>query len=273
LVNKVIHNELSNGSISIESKNNFQRIIQDLKRKGAEAVIFGCTEIGMFIGQSESELEIIDTTIIHANAAVEYALSSSGNNRIDNDFEINREGEISNLFRENKITNFQNAFDFVKQLPYGRNADKADLTSVFIDGCGTCSTKHALLKQVAIENNFGELKLMVGLFKMNAINTPEIGSTLKKYNLNYIPEAHCYLRLGDEILDATKPNSKPEYFVYDLIEEQEIMPFQIIDYKVAYHKKYLENCLNQTQIKGYNINGLWAIREQCIQDLSRVNCD
>lgn len=49
--------------------------MQNLKKEGTEAVIFGCTEIGMFINQSDCDLKIFDTTIIHAKAAVEFALS------------------------------------------------------------------------------------------------------------------------------------------------------------------------------------------------------
>ncbi|OYU84688.1 MAG: hypothetical protein CFE24_05145 [Flavobacterium sp. BFFFF2] len=65
------------------------------------------------------------------------------------------------------ISHFQQAADFVKQLPYGRNLDKENLVSVLSDGCGTCSSKHALIKQLAIENQFESLKLCMGLFKMN----------------------------------------------------------------------------------------------------------
>ncbi|MFN6341326.1 MAG: hypothetical protein ACK4Y6_02890, partial [Bacteroidota bacterium] len=70
------------------------------------------------------------------------------------DFEIKSKGQISKEFIDRNIFTFNQASIFVRQLAYGRNADKNNLTSVFTDNCGTCSTKHALLKKLADENNF-----------------------------------------------------------------------------------------------------------------------
>ncbi|MBK7573625.1 MAG: hypothetical protein IPI10_19265 [Bacteroidetes bacterium] len=184
------------------------------------------------------------------------------------DFKINSTGQISKEFVDRNILSFSQAAQFVKQLTYGRNADKSNLATVFTDNCGTCSTKHALLKQLADENNFESLQLMVGLFRMNKFNTPKVAATLSQHNLEYIPEAHCYLKYEGQILDLTKANSKPSDFVDDLIEEIEISPDQITDYKVNYHKKYLVTWLSINKQIGLSLNDIWKIREQCIQDLS-----
>lgn len=75
LLHTIIIDELSQGKLSAKSKEVLQMIIVNLKKEGAEAVVFGCTEIGMFINQTDSELMIFDTTIIHVEAAVDFALS------------------------------------------------------------------------------------------------------------------------------------------------------------------------------------------------------
>ena len=93
-------------------------------------------------------------------------------------FDIKSTGRISKEFVDRNILTFNQATLFVKELAYGRNADKNNLASVFADNCGTCSTKHALIKRLADENNFETVKLIVGLFRMNKINTPEISATL-----------------------------------------------------------------------------------------------
>lgn len=183
-------------------------------------------------------------------------------------FDIKSTGRISKEFIDRNILTFNQATLFVKNLTYGRNADKNNLASVFSDNCGTCSTKHALLKILADENNFETVKLMVGLFRMNKKNTPEISATLLHNNLEYIPEAHCYLKFENQILDLTKINSKPTDFLGDLIEEIEILPEQITDYKVNYHKNYLINWLNNNKQIKLALNDIWRIREQCIQDLA-----
>ncbi len=172
---------------------------------------------------------------------------------------------------ENTIFTFSDAITFVKQLPYKRNPNKNDLTTLFSDNCGTCSTKHALLKQLIDENqantDFSEIKLMLGIFKMNAKNTPQIAEILSKNNLDYIPEAHNYLKFKDKNFDFTKSSSKPTNFEFDLLEELEISPHQITEFKVNYHKNYLTNWLQNIENKYLNIdfNALWIIREQCIQ--------
>ena len=74
-INQVIFNELCQGIIHPESKRYYQQVISELHDLGAEGVIFGCTEIGLLLSQSESLLPVFDTTAIHAQAAVDFMLS------------------------------------------------------------------------------------------------------------------------------------------------------------------------------------------------------
>lgn len=69
LVNSVIYDELCLGVVSDTSRNQYIRIIGDMKEEGAEGVVLGCTEIGLLIHQEDSSLPIFDTTYIHARAA------------------------------------------------------------------------------------------------------------------------------------------------------------------------------------------------------------
>ena len=73
-VNDIIFKELCLGQIKDASRNEFSRIIAKLKSRGAEAVILGCTEIGLLVTSESSELKIYDTTVIHATRAAELAL-------------------------------------------------------------------------------------------------------------------------------------------------------------------------------------------------------
>lgn len=69
LVNQVIYEELCLGQIQPASKKQYLRIIADLKEKGAQGVILGCTEIGLLIQQVDTEMVLFDTTMIHAKGA------------------------------------------------------------------------------------------------------------------------------------------------------------------------------------------------------------
>lgn len=74
VVHKVIYDELCKGEIKDSSKEKYKEIIKNLAKKGAEGVILGCTEIPLLIKQEDVDIEVFDTTTIHAISAVEYAL-------------------------------------------------------------------------------------------------------------------------------------------------------------------------------------------------------
>ena len=73
-VHDVIYGELCLGVVRQDSRAEYLRIIADLAASGAEAVILGCTEIGMLVSQADTKVRLYDTTAIHADKAVEYAL-------------------------------------------------------------------------------------------------------------------------------------------------------------------------------------------------------
>jgi aspartate racemase len=74
VVHEVIYNELCNGRIKDESRRQFTAIIRRLAEEGAQGIILGCTEIGLLISQDDSPIRLFDTTLIHATAAVDFAL-------------------------------------------------------------------------------------------------------------------------------------------------------------------------------------------------------
>ena len=74
IVHKTIFQELCLGKIEPDSKTEYLRIIDSLAAQGAEAVILGCTEIGMLVNQSDTRVRLFDTTAVHAKKAVEYAI-------------------------------------------------------------------------------------------------------------------------------------------------------------------------------------------------------
>lgn len=76
IIHRVIYEELCLGKTEPQSRQDYVRIIEALADQGAEAVILGCTEIGMLVNQSDTEVRLLDTTEIHANKAVEYAVGN-----------------------------------------------------------------------------------------------------------------------------------------------------------------------------------------------------
>ena len=75
LIQYVVKEELGRGVIKSTSKEKFISVVNDLIQEGAECIILGCTEIPLLISQTDFMIPVFDTTIIHSQAAVEYAIS------------------------------------------------------------------------------------------------------------------------------------------------------------------------------------------------------
>ena len=73
-VHRIIYEELCVGVISEASRQVYQQAIANLAARGAQAIILGCTEIGLLIKPEHSDLPLLDTTELHAQAAVAFAL-------------------------------------------------------------------------------------------------------------------------------------------------------------------------------------------------------
>jgi aspartate racemase len=74
-INAIIFDELVRGLRKTESLFYFQQVIESLKIQGADAVVLGCTELPLLVGDEETPLPALDSTRILARAALTAALS------------------------------------------------------------------------------------------------------------------------------------------------------------------------------------------------------
>lgn len=74
-VHRIIYEELCLGTIRPESRQVYQAVMAALVAQGAQAIILGCTEISLLIGDQDSSVPLFDTTAIHARAAALLALA------------------------------------------------------------------------------------------------------------------------------------------------------------------------------------------------------
>jgi aspartate racemase len=75
LVHDVIYDELCLGKVQDVSRRKYIQVMNSLVEQGAEAIILGCTEIGLLVHEDDAQVPVFDTTRIHAEAAVAWALS------------------------------------------------------------------------------------------------------------------------------------------------------------------------------------------------------
>jgi aspartate racemase len=73
-VHRIIYDELCRGEVRDASRAIYREIIARLVAQGAEAVVLGCTEIGLLVGDDDASVPLFDTTAIHAARAVEESL-------------------------------------------------------------------------------------------------------------------------------------------------------------------------------------------------------
>ena len=74
MIHRVIFDELCFGRRLPQSKANYLRVIERMGKAGDEAVILGCTEIGMLVSQQDTAVPLVDTTVVHAERAAALAM-------------------------------------------------------------------------------------------------------------------------------------------------------------------------------------------------------
>ncbi len=74
-LHQTIYDELGKGIFTEKTKQQYLKIISDLMNEGAEGIVLGCTELPLMIQQSDVNVPIFDTTLLHSKAAVEFSLT------------------------------------------------------------------------------------------------------------------------------------------------------------------------------------------------------
>jgi len=115
---------------------------------------------------------------VEAKLRIERAILTYAYDALPSD-PIRDRGPINAAF----LDDFRRAGQYVRDLPYGRNAATGDILAVLNECKGTCCTKHALLKVLASEQGL-PIRLMLGIYEMNARNTPGVGHVLEEYHLH-----------------------------------------------------------------------------------------
>ncbi|MDN3517515.1 hypothetical protein QWY84_07840 [Aquisalimonas lutea] len=184
------------------------------------------------------------------------------------DFSIEGEGPVAMEVRRRGFDRFLALGEHVARLPYGRPACSNDVLTVLKEQRGTCSSKHRLLAAVAQECGHVEVELVVGLYAMCEQNTPGIGTVLEPAGFDYIPEAHCYLRLGGRRYDFTGLSSGSTSPFEALLSEHVVSTVHLADEKERIHRDAVQRWADSHAV---SFADAWALREACIQALTSSN--
>jgi hypothetical protein len=176
---------------------------------------------------------------------------------------LDARGPASEAFRQIGCGSYRGAARHLHELPYGRNSDRADFMLVLPEQRGTCSTKHALLAAVALEQRLA-IALTIGIYDMSEANTPGVGRVLSAHGLTSIPEAHRYLTYAGRRVDITRAGVSPQTSIARFHAEWTIEPAQIGAHKLALHHEYLRGWLREPRNLSFSFEEVWRIREECI---------
>jgi hypothetical protein len=150
------------------------------------------------------------------------------------DFALDDGRSLGREFAALGLGSYREAARYVRSLPYGKNTDRSDWRLVLREGRGACSTKHALLTELAHENG-RHVALMLGIYEMCEDNTPGIRAVLERHGLPCIPDAHCYLAHEGTHVDLTREIEGAKH-IKRFLHEEEIYARQIGEYKVRAHR-------------------------------------
>ncbi|MFX0082720.1 MAG: hypothetical protein ACFE94_13300 [Candidatus Hodarchaeota archaeon] len=181
------------------------------------------------------------------------------------DTEIKPNGEISKYFLELGITSFKGACKYVHNMEYGYNTTYKEKMILFIEQMGTCTTKHAVIGGLAEELNIPLYK-HVGIYKFTEEISTGANEILKKYNIPYVPMAHCFLVYKDFRFDLTEGNCNGKNTTIEsFIHEEKVHPFiSRKDEYLLYKKVLKEQVLQSTEMVGVKERSLLKAREESI---------
>jgi len=182
------------------------------------------------------------------------------------DATIKTGGVISNHFLERNIKAFLEACRFVHHMPYGYNADRDDLMSLFAEAMGSCTTKHAVIATLAEELALAVHK-NIGIYPMTEEIVSGTDAILEKYKLPYLPMVHCFLVYGPHQVDLTEGNDNGKNRPIDkFLHTEKVIPnIPAKDEYLKYRDALKAKVLKRTEFEGIQIKAVLQAREEGIR--------
>ena len=174
-------------------------------------------------------------------------------------------GPMIAAFKALGVESFQAACAYVHQLPYGYNSDRDDLTILFKEGKGSCTTKHAVIATLASELGLAVVK-RIGIYAMTESIVTGTQAILERYGLPYVPMVHCFLACGDLFVDLTAGNFNGKNRPIDqFLHTEEVVPNISAKEEYLRYRAALKALLETRQeLAGIKISTLLRAREDGI---------
>ncbi|NNG02378.1 MAG: hypothetical protein HKM93_23595 [Desulfobacteraceae bacterium] len=171
-------------------------------------------------------------------------------------------GKIAALFSNREIHTFREACRFVHELPYGYNSDRDDLTIIFGDKMGTCTTKHAIIATLAAELGLPVVK-HIGIYAMTESIVTGTGRILNRFGLPHLPMVHCFLFNDGHRVDLTEGNNNGKNRSIDDFLYTETVAANVSSKEeyLLYRKALRDRILKRPELEGVELKTILQARE------------
>lgn len=179
------------------------------------------------------------------------------------DKKIDAGGDITQKFQQLGILTFQEACAYVHKMPYGYNSDRDDIMILFNEGCGSCTTKHAVIATLAREMGLPVNK-NIGIYAMTEALVTGTAAILEKYGLPYLPMIHCFLVYDRFRIDLTEGNRNGKNGPIDqILCSLAVQPnISAKDEYLFYRSALKDDILKRPEFKGVELKTILLAREE-----------
>lgn len=183
---------------------------------------------------------------------------------------ITASGVISERFLTLGISTFKTACEYVHNLPYGYNSDRDDLMILFTEKMGTCTTKHAVVATLALEQKL-PVEKNIGIYAMTEEIVAGCDDILEAYGLAYVPMIHCFLTDGRYRVDLTEGNNNGKKCAIDqfLFTESVVPNISEKDEYLLYRNELSEHIMTRKEMQGHTTSEVLKAREKGLALLKR----
>lgn len=179
---------------------------------------------------------------------------------------VSGRGIISRQFTAQGIDTFLDACRFVQALPYGYNSNRDDRLILFKERMGSCTTKHAVIAELAAETGLSIHKT-IGIYAMTEAIVSGTGKICRSHSLPYIPMVHCFLDFQGRRVDLTQGNHNGKNSPIDtfLFTEKVTPNISAKDEYRLYRRVLQDRLLQRKELRDIPVKRILTARQEGIE--------
>ena len=183
-------------------------------------------------------------------------------------FEILSNKPISTYLKSKNIHDFKSTVTFLKSTPSELNLTQDFVVKDLEETMSTSSKIHAVLADLAVENDINEVELMMGIFLVDQTTFPELENYFADKPYSSIALTTSYLKVNDKRIDFSTEKPIIERISSKIIREQRMDPHQSKEWKEKIYEDYIQKWLKRNPYISHPINEILREEKRLIELIS-----